>query len=673
MLGSEYSMLGSEYSLASAPSAANLLAEESSVMSTTGRAGGPPGHVRHRLSSSSAGGYWQQQQQQQGSVGPPGASGSFSAGLPAWQPQLLQQGSVGPSGGSFSAGLGNTGLPVWQASSLQLEPTQTIDEEETEGEQLGQGGESDEDMVQGLGGVLAETGSSGRLQGIGSTGEVAGGGLGVEGPAGPGCQLVLKAGEGTDSSSDGGGSLRGTLSAQEDTWAAAETLAVAARAPSGASAERNAVSADPFTPRLDSTVPAVPAQASGSEGEGHLSNGGNRSSPDNGAGEGEGQLSYGDSPCNPGHNAIEGEGRHLSDSGTPNSPGHTTSCVVTLRHAGSPWGGRASTMGGVPAAASEGGCWKLPAAAAECSKHGLEAVASDGGGWKLAAAAGCSGSELQAAITEGCARELAASATGYRDTGELEGQAGTTRGSADSWQLSTASDEGEGEVSVGYHGQEGHDGGEGGSRVTTGSRLGLGLLQLPIDGVTGGLQAAAAAAAPPGQRGAVQTVLAPRLGAGMLLSIPSPTGELRCIDRVSGDGGSSYKPRQLLSCPAGPAGLYRTGGADATGSGSLLHTAAPGASRFAGSIHAWDGSLSSNAPRARSTTPAAGVEGSHAAGACADGLTGILALVRQLQGNLAGLELDMQQLHGALHRRSSTADASMMVRRHQPQHHQDTP
>jgi hypothetical protein len=494
----------------------------------------------------------------------------------------------------------------------------------------------------------------------------------VEGSAGAGFQLLLEAGEGTDSSSGGGGSLRGTLSAQADTWAAAETLTVAACAPSGASAERNAVSADPFTPRLDSTVPAVPAEASESEGEGHLSGGGNRGSPDNSTGEGEGHLSYGDSPCNPGHDAIKGV-EHLSECGTPNSPGHTTSCIVSLRHAGSPWGSRASTMGGVPAAASEGGCWKLSAtaAAAECSKHGLEAVASDGGDRKLAAAAGCSGSELQAAITEGCARELAASAPGYRENGELEGEAGTTRGSADFWQLSTASDagEGEGEVSVGYHGQEGQDHVEGGSRVTGGSRLGLGLLQLPIEGITGGSQAAAAAAA----QGAVQTVLAPRLGAGMLLSIPSPTGELRCIDRVSGDGGSSYKPRQLLSCPAGPAGLYRTGGADATGSGSLLHTAAPGASRFAGSIHAWDGSLSSDAPRARSTTPAAGVEGSHAAGACADGLTGILALVRQLQGNLAGLELDMQQLHGALHRRSSTADASLLVRRPPPQHHQDTP
>jgi hypothetical protein len=52
------------------------------------------------------------------------------------------------------------------------------------------------------------------------------------------------------------------------------------------------------------------------------------------------------------------------------------------------------------------------------------------------------------------------------------------------------------------------------------------------------------------------------------------------------------------------------------------------------------------------------------AGAVADGLTGILALVRQLQGNLAGLELDMAQLHGALHRRSSTADASTLPHRH---------
>jgi hypothetical protein len=180
---------------------------------------------------------------------------------------------------------------------------------------------------------------------------------------------------------------------------------------------------------------------------------------------------------------------------------------------------------------------------------------------------------------------------------------------------------------------------------------------------------------------AVQTTLAPRLAA-MQLCIPSPTGELRSIEASIGaiaggnssSSSSSYKPRQLLSCPAGPTSYkpFSTSAAMGAGGGlSLQLQTGPGGlggSRFASSSNAWEGTLSSRAPGALSTTPVAGEEGgAAAAGAAADGLTGILALVRQLQGNLAGLESDMQQLHGALHRRCSTADSGLLHRHHPTQ------
>jgi hypothetical protein len=44
----------------------------------------------------------------------------------------------------------------------------------------------------------------------------------------------------------------------------------------------------------------------------------------------------------------------------------------------------------------------------------------------------------------------------------------------------------------------------------------------------------------------------------------------------------------------------------------------------------------------------AATPGAAAAGSVASGLNDILSLVRQLQGNLAGLEADMQQLNGVL-------------------------
>jgi hypothetical protein len=208
-----------------------------------------------------------------------------------------------------------------------------------------------------------------------------------------------------------------------------------------------------------------------------------------------------------------------------------------------------------------------------------------------------------------------------------------------------------------------------------------------------------------------QTVLSPHISCGMTLSIPSPTAELRCMDAAIaaiGSGDGSYMPRQLHSCPAGPApnkaylappsaaaaAAAAAGGAGvAFGSGggapgslmsaSMLHTGhmgALGASRFASSsnstgvyevqaIHWGRGvggvhthSVGGLGPL--HNTPVAGLGGAAAAGACADGLTGILDLVRQLQGNLAGLESDMQQLHGALHRRSSTVDTGGGSGRH---------
>jgi hypothetical protein len=177
--------------------------------------------------------------------------------------------------------------------------------------------------------------------------------------------------------------------------------------------------------------------------------------------------------------------------------------------------------------------------------------------------------------------------------------------------------------------------------------------------------------------GAVQTTFVPRLS-GMQLCIPSPTSELRSIEDSIGAfaGGNSssgsYKPRQLLSCPAGPPRHkpFATSAAAAEGEGSDLSLqlqTGPGAlvgSRFASGSNAWEGTLSSRVPGALLTTPVAGEEGSAAACSVADGLTGILTLVRQLQGNLAGLESDMQQLHGALHRRSLTADALPSIERH---------
>lgn len=166
---------------------------------------------------------------------------------------------------------------------------------------------------------------------------------------------------------------------------------------------------------------------------------------------------------------------------------------------------------------------------------------------------------------------------------------------------------------------------------------------------------------------AVQTILAPRLG-NMLLSIPSPTAELRCLESGplhggnSSSTGGSYKPRQLLSCPAGPVRQNRSA------AGSLQMHLGLGATRFPSSGNACDSSKASGVPGGLCNTPEAGGEGSAAAGAVADGLTGILALVKQLQGNLAGLESDMQQLHGALHRRSSsTAAESSGLRRQRPQ------
>lgn len=182
-----------------------------------------------------------------------------------------------------------------------------------------------------------------------------------------------------------------------------------------------------------------------------------------------------------------------------------------------------------------------------------------------------------------------------------------------------------------------------------------------------------------------RTVLAPRLGlgsssnSGMVLSIPSPTAELRCLDSIpafaggSSSGNIGSMPRQLLSCPAGPASQFYKLSAAAGGVPSglqQLHTgplSGLSGSRFSSSSNSNPANChggSSGRPGALSTIPA-GVEavtpgGSAAAGAVADGLTGILALVKQLQGNLAGLESDMQQLHGALHRRSSTAEPGML-------------
>lgn len=183
----------------------------------------------------------------------------------------------------------------------------------------------------------------------------------------------------------------------------------------------------------------------------------------------------------------------------------------------------------------------------------------------------------------------------------------------------------------------------------------------------------------------VQTLIAPRLSGMPLLAIPSPTSELRCLDGIGAFAGSSgseaagasFKPRQLLTCLAGPPSrtfCSAESAAAAGGLGLLTGGGALGGTRFASSSDAYweDSSRSSRMPGggALSTTPVAGAGGgSAAAGAVADGLTGILALVRQLQGNLAGLELDMAQLSGALHRRSSSAHASTLPhRRHHGQH-----
>lgn len=226
------------------------------------------------------------------------------------------------------------------------------------------------------------------------------------------------------------------------------------------------------------------------------------------------------------------------------------------------------------------------------------------------------------------------------------------------------------EATVDYKGQEAGAGLEQQQQQQAGLRPQLVPLQLPqtaeysaaagdgveLEGVTG-----SSTVQPVMVHEAVQTILAPRLG-NMLLSIPSPTTELRCLESGPLHGSSStggyVKPRQLLSCPAGPVQQNRSA------AGSLQMHLGLGATRFPSSGNACD---SSKASGGLSNTPEAGAGGSAAAGAVADGLTGILTLVKQLQGNLAGLESDMQQLHGALHRRSSSTAESSSLRRHRPQ------
>jgi hypothetical protein len=71
---------------------------------------------------------------------------------------------------------------------------------------------------------------------------------------------------------------------------------------------------------------------------------------------------------------------------------------------------------------------------------------------------------------------------------------------------------------------------------------------------------------------------------------------------------------------------------------------------WAGSASGFENAACSSSSDNLEFARASSSNGVVAAGAVADGLTGILALVKQLQGNLAGLESDMQQLHGVLHR-----------------------
>jgi hypothetical protein len=110
-----------------------------------------------------------------------------------------------------------------------------------------------------------------------------------------------------------------------------------------------------------------------------------------------------------------------------------------------------------------------------------------------------------------------------------------------------------------------------------------------------------------------------------ILSIPSPT-----LAALQAEDDSTDHTRLLHSCPAVPR--------------NLLH----GGAMWAGSASGFEASAA--ARRDPALGRASSSNGVVAAGAVADGLTGILALVKQLQGNLAGLESDMQQLHGVLHR-----------------------
>jgi hypothetical protein len=129
-----------------------------------------------------------------------------------------------------------------------------------------------------------------------------------------------------------------------------------------------------------------------------------------------------------------------------------------------------------------------------------------------------------------------------------------------------------------------------------------------------------------------------------ILSIPSPNQAT-----VQAEDADADRNRLLDSCPAVPRGLPH------------------GPAMWAGSIGGFEAASSCGAdPVVRGASSSNGVI---AAGAVADGLTGILALVKQLQGNLAGLESDMQQLHGVLHRpagsnaaggSSSSSDSSVM-------------
>lgn len=164
----------------------------------------------------------------------------------------------------------------------------------------------------------------------------------------------------------------------------------------------------------------------------------------------------------------------------------------------------------------------------------------------------------------------------------------------------------------------------------------------------------------------------------LLLSIPSTTPELCCIDAAQQDLAffiqahtptrtfqATRLPGQLLSCPpcataCKPALHSATTTTTAAAAGNLHAQGVLTSIRFASSSNSTQFRSSASAGALVSPqdwTESAGGRPSGLTGKSPEGLTGkspegltgILALVRQLQGNIAGLESDMQQLHGVLH------------------------